>query len=144
MTRTKSYLMRSLMLLMLAALVASVVAVVLVSPVQAADPLMVNSSADTADSACTTDAGGCTLREAINAANGSSGVADTINFDQSLSGQTITLTSSLPNITDSAGLAIDGGSADITISGDSQYRVFEVGSGAKLTLSNLTVNNGVS
>src|SRR5215208_6866921 len=135
MTRTKSYVMRSLMLLMLSALVASVVAVVLVSPVQAADPLMVNSSADTADSACTTDAGGCTLREAINAANGSSGVADTINFNLG-STATITLGSQLPAITDGAGLTIDGGSANITVSGDTAYPVFEVAF-AKLTVSNL-------
>jgi CSLREA domain-containing protein len=145
MSRTTSYSLRSLMMLMLAALVASAVAVVLVSPVQAADPLMVNSSADTDDSACTTDAGGCTLREAINAANGSSGVADTINFNL-VSPATITLGSQLPNITDSAGLIIDGGSANITINGANQYRVFEVGtstiSGAKLTLNNLTVANG--
>jgi CSLREA domain-containing protein len=137
MTRTKSYVMRSLMLLMLSALVASVVAVVLVSPVQAADPLMVNSSADTDDGACTTDAGGCTLREAINAANTSSGVTDTINFNLG-STATITLGSQLPDI---FFLIIDGGSADITISGDNTYPVFEVAF-AEVTLSNLTVANG--
>jgi CSLREA domain-containing protein len=137
MTRTKSYVMRSLMLLMLSALVASVVAVVLVSPVQAADPLMVNSSADTDDGACTTDAGGCTLREAINAANTSSGVTDTINFNLG-STATITLGSQLPDI---FFLIIDGGSADITISGDNTYPVFEVAF-AEATLSNLTVANG--
>jgi hypothetical protein len=48
----------------------------------------------------------------------------------------------LPPITDVAGLTIDGGSVNIAISGANQYRVFEVGSGAKLTLSNLTVHNG--
>jgi len=137
MSRTTNYLMRSLMLLMLSALVASVVAVVLVSPVQAADPLMVNSSADTDDGACTTDAGGCTLREAINAANTSSGVTDTINFNLG-STATITLGSQLPDI---FFLIIDGGSADITISGDNTYPVFEVAF-AEVTLSNLTVANG--
>src|SRR5436190_1122794 len=40
----------------------------------------VNSTADTDDGLCTTDPGGCTLREAINAANNNSGVLDTINF----------------------------------------------------------------
>jgi hypothetical protein len=90
------------------------------------------------------------LRQAIIDADATTGVADTINFDPMRLGSsaTITLTSSqLPPITDGAGLTIDGGSADITISGNDQYRVFQVGSdidnGAKLTLSNLTVANGV-
>ena len=70
------------------------------------------------------------------------GVEDKINFDLG-SAATITLTSGqLPTITDHAGLTIDGGSADITISGGNQYRVFEVGFGAKLTLNNLTVADG--
>jgi hypothetical protein len=46
--------------------------------------------------------------------------------------------------TDGAGLTIEGGSADITISGDNQYQVFLVESGAKLTLSNLTVADGAA
>jgi len=72
-------------------------------------------------------------------------VADTINFASSLSGQTITLTSGqLPTITDGAGLTIDGGSVNIEINGLNSYRVFEVGSGAKLTLSNLTVAEGAA
>lgn len=72
-------------------------------------------------------------------------MADTITFDpRSLgSSATITLTSAqLPTITDGAGLTIDGGSADITTSGANQYQVFLVESGAKLTLSNLTVADG--
>jgi CSLREA domain-containing protein len=127
---------------MAAALAASVViaAVVLASPAWAAT-YTVNSTADTDDGACTSVSGGCTLREAINAANTTSGVADTINFDLG-SAATITLTSSLPRITDGVGLTIDGGSADITISGANKYRVFEVGSSAKLTLINLTVADG--
>ena len=72
-------------------------------------------------------------------------MADTINFNLRSSAASILLTSAqLPTITDVAGLTIDGGSADITISGANQYRVFEVGSGAKLTLSNLTVADGSS
>jgi predicted outer membrane repeat protein len=89
-----------------------------------------------------TDSGAGSLRQAIINANTTTGVADTINFDLG-SAATITLTSAqLPTITDGAGLTIDGGSADITISGANQYRVFEVGSDAKLTVSNLTVANG--
>lgn len=39
----------------------------------------VNSTADTDDGSCTAALNGCTLREAINAANGSAGL-DTIDF----------------------------------------------------------------
>ena len=138
-----SYFTRPLALLLWATLAASVM-MVLASPAHAA-AYTVNSTADTTDSdGCTTASGGCTLREAINAANTSSGVADTINFDeQSLPGQqTITLGSQL-TITDSAGLIIDGGSANITVSGNNAVRVFDVVlSGAKLTLTNITVANG--
>ena len=57
---------------------------VLASPAYAAS-YTVNSTADTTDSdGCTTASGGCTLREAINAANSSSGVADTIDLTWAL------------------------------------------------------------
>src|SRR5215207_2060041 len=134
MSRT-SYLRRPLAALLLAAGLASSVlmaAVVLASPAWAATSTVKNN----------TDSGPGSLRQAIIKANTTTGVADTINFDLG-SAATITLTSAqLPTITDGAGLTIDGGSADITISGANQYRVFEVGSDAKLTLSNLTVANG--
>jgi hypothetical protein len=131
-------------------MVALVMAVVLASPAWAAtftvdrsdDPDL--STTPTADD-CTDAANDCSLRGAINAANSSSGVADTINFNL-VSPATITLGSQLPTITDSAGLTINGGSANITVSGNNTVRVFEVGtstiSGAKLTLNNLTVANG--
>src|SRR5829696_9394082 len=132
MSRT-SYLRQPLaaLLIMAAALAASVVmaVVVLASPAWAATYTVTNNA----------DSGAGSLRQAIIDADATTGVADTINFDPTSLGSsaTITLTSSLPPITDGAGLTIDGGSADITISGDNQYHVFEVGSGAKLTLSNL-------
>src|SRR5829696_136604 len=131
-------------------MVALVMAVVLASPAWAAtftvdrsdDPDL--STTPTADD-CTDAANDCSMRGAINAANSSSGVADTINFNL-VSPATITLGSQLPTITDPAGLIIDGGSANITVSGNNTVRVFEVGtstiSGAKLTLNNLTVANG--
>jgi CSLREA domain-containing protein len=116
------------------------------SPAQAAT-YTVNNALDTAevnDGACTTDFGGCTLREAINAANASSGVADTINFDlNQLDLITLATLSQLPAITDTAGLTIDGSSVNITISGAEQHRVFWVDRGAKLTLNRLTVANGL-
>jgi hypothetical protein len=143
----KGTLMRRFVFLTMVALV---MAVVLASPAWAAtftvdrsdDPDL--STTPTADD-CTDAANDCSLRGAINAANSSSGVADTINFNL-VSPATITLGSQLPTITDSAGLTIDGGSANITVSGNNAVRVFEVGtstiSGAKLTLNNLTVANG--
>src|SRR5215213_5922903 len=132
MTRTTSYLLRPLVLLMLAALAASVMMVVLASQAQALTYTVIN----------TNDSGEGSLRQAILDANASSGVADTIDFAPSVSGQTITLASQLPAVTDSAGLTIDGGSADITLSGNNAVRVFQVNPGAGLTLNDLTVANG--
>src|SRR5207237_7531348 len=61
--------------------------------------LVVNSTADTDDGFCTTDAGGCTLREAINAANFNADT-NTITFDGTVFAPagpyTINLTSALP------------------------------------------------
>lgn len=117
--------------LLMAALAASVLmAMVLAGPAQAA-PFAVTNTADS---------GAGSLRQAISDANGSVG-EDTIAFDPSLSGQTITLGSQLA-VADSAGLTIDGGSANITVSGNNAVRVLDVRSGAKLTLNNLTVANG--
>ena len=132
---------RALLLLMLAALATSMMAMVLASPPARAATLTVTN---------TNDSGAGSLRQAIIAANASGGVADTIGFAPSLSGQTISLDSQLPNITGAA-LTIDGGSAGITVAnarGDD--RVFMVGSDpnafprheGKLTLSNLTITNG--
>ena len=117
--------------LLMAALAASVLmAVVLAAPAQAA-PFSVTNTADSGEGS---------LRQAISDANASAG-EDTINFDPSLSGQTITLGSQLA-VADSAGLTIDGGSANITVSGNNAVRVLDVRSGAKLILNNLTVANG--
>jgi predicted outer membrane repeat protein len=54
------------------------------------------------------------------------------------------LGSQLPTITDASGLTIHGRKAKITVSGNDAVRVFEVGSGAKLTLARLTVADGKS
>jgi CSLREA domain-containing protein len=121
-------------------------AMVLAGPAQAA-----TLTVATADDEQNTN-GLCSLREAIENANrnNQSGSADcpagvgegedTINFAPSLSGQTITLISQQLTIADSAGLTIDGGSANITVSGNNALRVFDVlFVDAKLTLNNLTV-----
>ena len=117
--------------LLMAVLAASVLmAVVIAAPAQAA-PFSVTNTADSGEGS---------LRQAISDANASVG-EDTIAFDPSLSGQTITLGSQLA-VADSAGLTIDGGSANITVSGNNAVRVLDVRGGAKLTLNNLTVANG--
>src|SRR4051794_11617750 len=71
--------------------------------------------------------------------NASSG--DTINFARSLTGRTITLTTGDLAITKS--LDIEGpANGRLTISGGGS-RVFEIGSGATVTLAHLTIANGV-
>ena len=95
---------------------------------------VVNSLDDANDGIC--DLNHCSLREAITAANLNAG-ADTITF--SVSG-TITLTSSLPPISDT--LAIDGSGQNITISGASAYQVLHANNSVPLTLVALTISNG--
>src|SRR5215208_6256874 len=136
MSRT-SYLRQPLAaLLMGAALAASVVmaAVVLPSPAWAATYTVTNDA----------DSGPGSLRQAIMDANTTTGVADTINFELDSAASILLTSAPLPTITEGAGLTIDGGSANIEINGLNRYRVFEVGSGAKLTLSNLTVAEGAA
>ncbi len=115
--------------------------VLIVTPVYAAG-ITVNGNADTV-----ADDGICTLREAINNANADSDTSladciagsgnDTIIFANGIT--TITLGSTLPEITDPDGLTINGG-GDVTVSGNNLYRVFWVDS--TLTLANLTVAHG--
>jgi hypothetical protein len=83
------------------------------------------------------DNGPGSLRDTIGAA--ASGV--TIDFDPSLAGQTITLTSGELLLTKN--LDIEGPGADsLTVSGNNASRVFEVASGANDSISGLTVANG--
>ena len=97
--------------------------------------------ADTFTVTNTSNSGAGSLREAINKANLRAG-ADQIVFAEGVGG-TITLASTLPTITDGAGLAIDGG-GDVTVSGNDSVRVFEVQSGARLSLSKLTITDGIT
>jgi hypothetical protein len=120
--------MRPLALLVLAALGASMM-ILLASRAQAADFVVTT----------TANSGAGSLPQAIVDANANAG-ADTIRFQAGLSG-TITPASTL-DVTDSAGLTIDGAAANITISGNDQVQVFEVSSEANLTLANLTVAHG--
>ncbi|MDW8402578.1 NEW3 domain-containing protein, partial [Chloroflexus sp.] len=95
----------------------------LASMIPAAKPALaasfvVNSLADTNDGACTTVPGGCTLREAIVAAN-SNGVPDTITF--SVSGTIYIQNTGLPPLTE-GNTTIDGGSGNTVIISGEQLR----------------------
>jgi len=92
----------------------------------------------------TADAGQGTLRNAVGWANANPG-ADTIEFDASLAGMTITLTSGELRITDS--LTIRGPGADrLRISGNNASRIFDVGGTAvepiTVRISGLALING--
>jgi hypothetical protein len=84
------------------------------------------------------DSGPGSLRDAI----ASAGDGDTIVFDPSLAGQTITLTSGELAITKS--LDIEGlGAKKLAVSGNGQSQVFDVNtSGGTVTLAGLTIENG--
>ncbi|PSO51451.1 MAG: calcium-binding protein [Cyanobacteria bacterium QH_1_48_107] len=89
------------------------------------------------------DSGEGTLRNAIASATD----GDTIKFDSSLAGNTITLTSGQLEIEPGKNLTINGADANgLTISGNDSSRVFFVNSNqdfpASATLKNLTVANG--
>ncbi len=88
----------------------------------------------------------CSLREAIIANNTGidfGGCADpkgTITFDGALTG-TITLTADPAPISKS--VEVKGpGSGVITVSGDNQFRVFDIGSDLNVTIDGLTITNG--
>ena len=92
----------------------------------------------------------CSLREAIANANqnaqpqldcAAGSGNDTIVFAAGVG--TIRLGSALPDLSDSAGLTIDGG-GHVTVSGNHAVRVFNLLAGGLLILRNITVANGHS
>ena len=90
-------------------------------------------------------AGKTTLREAIQIANGDSS-GDSITFDSSLAGQTITLTQGELPVTGS--MTIDGGGT-IVVDGNNASRIFNINDGASgatenVTISGLTLQHGNS
>jgi len=112
-----------------------------------ASSLVVNSTADTDDGACTVAAGGCTLREAINLAN-SDALLNAINFNIPGSGvSTISLTSALPNIT--GPVIIDGytqpaSSPNTLADGDNAVLLIELNGAGASNATGLTLNAGSS
>jgi CSLREA domain-containing protein len=109
--------------------------------------LVVNSTADTDDGACTVASGGCTLREAINLANSDS-LLNSINFNIPGSGvRTISPTSALPTIT--APVIIDGytqlGSSPNTLAnGDDAVLLIELNGAGASNATGLALNGGNS
>lgn len=100
--------------------------------------LTVTKTADTDDGACDAD---CSLREALAAAS----TGDTIIFAPLFnSPQTITLLTSLPNLTRS--VTINGPGANLlTIQRNStapNFRIFTIGAGLNVALSGLTISGG--
>src|SRR5207302_3758754 len=112
--------------------------------------LQVNSLADTDDGACT-DVGtgnGCTLREAINAANAQTGT-EVITFTPALTANgpaTITLLNALPDL--SSDMTIAGPGANMltvqrsAAGGTPEFRIFTINSGKTVSISGLTISNG--
>ena len=81
------------------------------------------------------------LRQAIERADSENG--DVINFDPSLKGKTITLTGG--ELVLSSTMTIDGGTNNVTVSGNNASRVFDITSGAgKVTLDGLTITGGTA
>lgn len=98
------------------------------------------------------DSGPGSLRAALATAAANT-EADTIVFDSGLAGQTITLTTNSANLAFGAtaltitndDVTIDAAAAKgLTISGDGARRIFAVGSGASLTLQNVTLSSGLA
>jgi len=105
----------------------------------------VNDTGDAADANagngfCSTAGGVCTLRAAIQEANALTGCANPIDINFSITG-TITLTSSLPAIAHNVN--INGpGAANLTVSGATSFRPFNIGAGTTVLIDGLTIANG--
>ncbi|HEX4706775.1 MAG TPA: hypothetical protein VH229_03510, partial [Candidatus Udaeobacter sp.] len=85
----------------------------------------------------TNDSGPGSLRQALVDANN----GDTIDFDSSLEGQTVTLTSGQLLVNRS--VTISGLGADnLTVDGNANDRVFYINLGNTVTISGLTIMNG--
>src|SRR5439155_9270231 len=84
-----------------------------------------------------------TLRWAVGQTNSHNG--GTINFDASIAGQTITLTSHANlEIASSLNTYVDGGTNNITIDGDNATNIFQVDQAGSATLHALRLTNGNS
>ncbi len=88
--------------------------------------------------------GELTLRQAVYDANNTPG-DNTINFDASLAGETVTLTAGELDLTSTTGATtidatdLTGG---VTVSGNNASRVFDIGSGATVSVSGMRIAGG--
>ena len=103
--------------------------------------IMVQASTDAVYTVTTSaDAGDGSLRQAILDANDNVG-PDTIDFNLPPSTTIVLGGEQLPTIVDT--LTIDGSTAvSLTISGDNQSRIFEIGPGANFTLTHVSLVRG--
>ena len=99
--------------------------------------ITLSTQAATISVTSTNDSGAGSLRQAIaDSVNG-----DTIDFDPSLNGQTITLVSD--ELLVSKNISINGpGPNNLTINGNHAWRVFHVIGGVTATIDGLTITNG--
>ncbi|MCA9140159.1 MAG: hypothetical protein KDB00_25480 [Planctomycetales bacterium] len=105
-----------------------------------ADPIVVDTLVDESDGDYSPL--DLSLREAIELANAHVG-ADTIVFAAGLIGGKITLSSGQLVISDD--LSLNGpGAVELSISGNDASRVFDIQTGAKVTLDSLTITNGAT
>jgi CSLREA domain-containing protein len=104
---------------------------------------IVNSTADDGTGTCSPSPGECTLRDAVNTANGT---VDTDTVDLSGVSGTITLTQGVIGVADSGGLSINGpGPGTLTVSGGNAAGIFAIDPGAAdASISGLTLTAGSS
>ncbi len=114
----------------------------LASQVNAANYTVDNVTDDAALSACSVGPADCSLRGAISNANGTA-ANDTIDFDDSLLGQTIILDGNELMIANNGSLNLIGlGSDRLSISGGGRSRVFSIKMGASVAIADITVTGG--
>lgn len=110
--------------------------------VNAATYTVDNTSDDASKNGCTTKTNDCSLRGAINLANASTD-DDTIDFDDSLANQKITLGGKHLSITDNGRLTINGlGAIRLSVSGDKKSNVFFIAKNVNVSINDITVTNG--
>ncbi|MFI5458751.1 MAG: choice-of-anchor Q domain-containing protein [Isosphaerales bacterium] len=102
--------------------------------------LVMSSFTVTDNSDLVTDTG--SLRYAIAQVDASTDASNAITINSTLTGgQTITLTSALPQITQNVTIAGPGASV-ATVSGNNLYQVFNIAAGSTVAISGLTVTGG--
>jgi len=104
--------------------------ILMASPARATDFMVTN----------TNDSGAGSLREAVGFANANA-EADTITFD--LPANSVVTLSSQIGFTASQKTTVDGGGG-VTVSGGDATRVFQVNSGANVSIERLTVSDGIT